>query len=85
VLKHAEASIVVVRLLGTSNGVGVCILDDGKGFEEKEASSRGLGILSMEERIRLAEGTFCIRTRRGDGTEVHAWVPLPDVRQEVAP
>jgi signal transduction histidine kinase len=85
VLKHAQASTVVVRLLGTSNGVGVCILDDGKGFEGKEASSRGLGLLSMEERIRLAEGTFCIRTGRGDGTEVHAWVPLSDVRQEVAP
>ena len=85
VLKHADASIVVVRLLGTPNGVGVCILDDGKGFEEKEASSRGLGLLSMEERVRLAEGTFCIRTRPGDGTEVHAWVPLPDVRAKVAP
>lgn len=85
VLKHAEASVVVVRLLGTSNGVGVCIHDDGKGFEENEASSRGLGLLSMEERVRLAQGTFSIRTRPGDGTEVHAWVPLPDVQQEVAP
>jgi PAS domain S-box-containing protein len=80
VLKHAEASMVVVRLLGTSTGVGVCILDNGKGFEGKEARSRGLGLLSMEERVRLAEGTFHIRTRPGDGTEVHAWVPLPDVR-----
>ncbi len=85
VLKHAEASTVVVRLLGTSNGVGVCIHDDGRGFEGEEASTRGLGLLSMEERIRLAEGTLHIRTRPGDGTEVRAWVPLPDVRQEVAP
>ena len=85
VFKHAEASTVVVRLLGTSNGVGVCIYDDGKGFEEQEASGLGLGLLSMEERVRLAEGTFYIRTRPGGGTEVHAWVPLPDDRQEVVP
>jgi PAS domain S-box-containing protein len=80
VLKHADASTVVVRLIGTSNGVGVCIHDDGKGFEENEASSRGLGLLSMEERVRLAEGTFRIRTHLGNGTEVHAWIPLPDAR-----
>jgi signal transduction histidine kinase len=80
VLKHADASTVVVRLIGTSNGVGVCIHDDGKGFEENEASGRGLGLLSMEERVRLAEGTFRIRTHLGNGTEVHAWVPLPDAR-----
>jgi PAS domain S-box-containing protein len=85
VLKHAEASLVVVQLLGTSDGVGVCIHDNGKGFEEEEASSRGLGLLSMEERVRLAEGTFRIRTRPGDGTEVHAWVPLPSDEREEAP
>ena len=85
VMKHAEASTVVVRVLGTSNGVGICIHDDGKGFEGQGSPAHGLGLLSMEERVRLAEGTFCIRTRPGNGTEVHAWVPLPDVRQEVAP
>ena len=85
VMKHAEASTVVVRLLGISNGVGVCIHDDGKGFEEQGSPTRGLGLLSMEERVRLVEGTFRIRTRPGDGTEVHAWVPLPAVQQEVAP
>ena len=85
VMRHAEASTVVVQLLGTSNGVRVCIQDDGKGFEEQGSPTRGLGLLSMEERVRLAEGTFCIRTRPGDGTEVHAWVPLPNDRQGVAP
>ncbi len=85
VMKHAEASTVVVRLLGTPNGVGVCIHDDGKGLEEQGSPTRGLGLLSMEERVRLVEGMFRIRTRPGDGTEVHAWVPLPDARQEVAP
>jgi PAS domain S-box-containing protein len=85
VLKHANASTVVIRLIGTSNGVGVCIHDDGKGFEEKEARARGLGLLSMEERARLMGGTFRIRTHPGVGTEVHAWVPLPDAQRDVAP
>ncbi len=78
--KHAEASEVQVRLLSTSKGVGVCIQDNGKGFSQNPAEihSPGLGLLSMEERVQLMKGTFRIRTQLGKGTEVHAWVPLPD-------
>lgn len=81
VLKHAEASEVLVRLLGTATGVGVCVRDDGKGFvqEPSGATSRGLGLISMEERVRLFHGTFRIRSSPDRGTEVHAWVPLPDL------
>ncbi|OQW32669.1 MAG: hypothetical protein A4E19_04710 [Nitrospira sp. SG-bin1] len=85
VMKHAEASTVLVRLLGISHGVGVCIHDDGKGYETQAAPTRGLGLLSMEERVRLVEGTFRVRTRPGDGTEVHAWVPLADGGPQAAP
>ena len=84
VLKHAEASEVLVRLLGTATGVGVCVCDDGKGFaqEPSGSTSRGLGLVSMEERVRLYQGTFRIRTNPGKGTEVHAWVPVEDVTRE---
>ena len=82
VLKHAEASAVAVRLFGTSHGVGVCIHDNGKGFESEGASTRGLGLLSMEERVRLMNGTFHTRTGLGNGTEVHAWVPHRDAASE---
>lgn len=80
VLKHAEASEVLVRLLGTTRGIGVCIHDNGKGFdpEPEGSASRGLGLISMEERVRLFQGTFRIRTSPGKGTEVHAWLPLSD-------
>lgn len=82
VLKHADASTVTVRLLGTCHGVGVCVHDNGKGFEHEGASARGLGLLSMEERVRLMNGTFRTRTCPGNGTEVHAWVPYQDLLQE---
>ncbi len=80
VLKHAEASEVLVRLLGTAAGVGVCIRDNGKGFipEPSIPTSHGLGLISMEERVRLFQGTFRIRSSPGEGTEVHAWVPRSD-------
>lgn len=80
VLKHALASNVRIRLIGTVNGIGICIHDDGKGFSEEppEVPSHGLGLISMEERVRLLKGTFRIRTQPGEGTEVHAWVPLTE-------
>jgi PAS domain S-box-containing protein len=78
--KHAEASEVLVRLLSTPKGAGVCIRDDGKGFalDPVGGCSPGLGLISMDERVHLMHGTFRIRTQPGKGTEVHVWVPLPD-------
>lgn len=84
--KHAEASEVLVRLLSTPKGVGVCVRDNGKGFspDPDGVPSLGLGLISMEERVHLLKGIFRVRTQPGKGTEVHAWVPLPDSVHEVA-
>jgi signal transduction histidine kinase len=87
ILKHAEASKIVVRLLGTCSGVGICIQDDGKGVvqEAAEVPARGLGLPSLEERVRLLNGRFRIRTGPGCGTEVHAWIPLSDTQSITTP
>jgi PAS domain S-box-containing protein len=87
ILKHAEAATVVVRLLGTCSGVGICIQDDGKGFVQESGGvpARGLGLPSLEERVRLLNGRFRIRTDPGCGTEVHAWIPLSDTRSITTP
>jgi len=84
VRKHANASNVLIRLLGTNRGVGICVHDDGRGFEHSESSIRrpGLGLTSMAERVWSLKGTFRVRTRQDDGTEIHAWVPLEEVKGE---
>ena len=84
VQKHAGATQVLVRLLRTSKGIGLCVHDDGCGFKEVEGATnrKGLGLISMEERVRVLQGMFRIKTKPGDGTEIHAWVPLEDVNCE---
>jgi len=84
VRKHAQASNVLVRLLGTPRGVGICVHDDGRGFEHTatRGNQKGLGLTSMAERVRSIKGTFRIKTKPNDGTEVHAWVPIEDVKSE---
>ena len=85
VQKHAEATTVLVRLLRTSRGLGLCIQDDGRGIKPVEGGARrkGLGLTSMAERVGMLNGIFRIRTKPRDGTELHAWVPLQDVKREM--
>ena len=84
VQKHAEATTVLVRLMRTGRGLGLCIHDDGRGIEKNDEASgrRGLGLTSMAERVGMLKGVFRIRAKPGDGTELHAWVPLEDVKCE---
>jgi PAS domain S-box-containing protein len=84
VRKHANATNVLVRLLRTDRGVGLCVRDDGRGIENagETARRKGLGLTSMMERVGMLKGTFRIRTKPGDGTEIHAWVPLEDMNRE---
>lgn len=78
VRKHAEATNILVRLLRTGRGIGLCIHDDGRGFDHapEMTPSKGLGLTSMAERVKGLMGTFRVKTQLGDGTEIHAWVPL---------
>ncbi|MGH7181840.1 MAG: PAS domain-containing sensor histidine kinase, partial [Nitrospiraceae bacterium] len=82
VRKHANATNVLVRLLRTDRGVGLCVHDDGSGIDHTRADRerKGLGLTSMSERVLMLKGTFRLRTKTGEGTEVHAWVPLVDVK-----
>lgn len=76
--KHANATSVLVRLLKTPQGVGLCVHDDGRGFEQAQETRklRGMGLSSMAERVGILKGTFRVRTKPGDGTEIYASIPL---------
>ncbi|MDR4462976.1 MAG: PAS domain-containing protein [Nitrospira sp.] len=80
VQKHANATTVLVRLLRTGQGLGLCIHDDGRGMESTDGTGRrrGLGLTSMAERVGMLGGRFRIRAIPNDGTELHAWVPLEE-------
>jgi signal transduction histidine kinase len=64
--------------------LALCVHDDGCGIESMERATlrKGLGLTSMEERVGALGGMFRIGTKPGDGTEIHAWVPLEDVKSE---
>lgn len=82
VAKHAHAKNVWVRLSGTAN-LRLSIHDDGIGFDPSAArGGGGLGLVSMEERARIAGATLSIQGRPDHGTRVKLAVPIRGATRE---
>jgi PAS domain S-box-containing protein len=76
IAKHAGMARVSVRLRARPGELVLAIDDVGHGFDpESIKGKRGLGLVSMEERLRIVGGTLSIRSQRGNGTHVEAKVP----------
>jgi signal transduction histidine kinase len=79
VAKHSKASGVAVALSGSRLGFGLSVRDTGKGFAPDRATApahQGLGLRSMQERLRLVNGVLNVQSRPGHGTSVCAWIPV---------
>jgi NarL family two-component system sensor histidine kinase LiaS len=76
VSKHSGAARAEVSISGNNNALRVAIRDDGHGFNLDDAKGKGLGLISMEERVRHLGGTFAISPKRGDGTRIEIRIPL---------
>ena len=75
--KHSAVRRFEVRLWGTSKEIHLTVADSGAGFDREAAKeSRGLGLIGMEERLRILKGTLSIESQPQRGTRVHARVPL---------
>jgi signal transduction histidine kinase len=75
--KHSGVRHFEVRLWGTSDEIHLTVSDSGVGFDREAAkTSRGLGLISMEERLKLVKGTLSIESQLKRGTTIHARVPL---------
>ena len=74
--KYSHALHVSVELRGDTEGLTLTISDDGIGFEVEEAWGKGLGLISMGERLEAIGGTFTISSKPGEGTKVRVFVPL---------
>jgi len=75
--KHAKAAHIRIALSGSRNEIAMEIADAGTGFDLETVKQKGrLGLISMEERVRLVNGAFSILSQPGKGTLVKVRVPL---------
>ena len=75
--KHSGADVVCVELRNPDGRMSFTIEDNGRGFEpgnalSEESPHRGLGLVSMKERVELSGGTFSIHSAHGAGTKIVA-------------
>lgn len=80
VVRHANASRVLVQLTKEGNDLLLIIKDDGVGFDResvwhREQPAATLGLISMQERTHAAGGIIEIDSKLSKGTEV--WLSLP--------
>lgn len=72
VMKHAGARHVSVLVTQKHPTVVAIIEDDGRGFEAGGRGDQGLGLLGMQERLALIDGTLTVESSPGGGTTIVA-------------
>ena len=76
-VKHSRVKRVEVQLVESHDEIQLTIRDAGAGFNVEAAKrSGGLGLTSMQERIRLMNGTMTVESKPMQGTTIHARLPF---------
>lgn len=71
--RHAGARQATVTLRYRDGKLELSVTDDGRGFDPK--TTRGMGILGMDERVKRLGGSLSIHSAPGAGTTLHAALP----------
>jgi len=77
-VKHSGSPEIEVSLQGSPSDIALSVRDSGIGFQLEEVlkGRRGLGLVSMKERLKLVLGELTIDSRPQHGTTIRACVPL---------
>ena len=76
-IKHSASGKFEVSLRFASDDVHLIVRDWGIGFDLEEAVKQsGLGLITMQERVKLVGGELLIESQIKQGTTIHARVPL---------
>ena len=69
-IKYSQGSHVAVDLRGTQSGLKLTIVDDGVGFDVNTTWRKGLGLISMRERLEPVGGSLKVHSTPGAGTRL---------------
>jgi signal transduction histidine kinase len=77
-VKYTGTNHFQAQLRGVSDEILLTVRDSGMGFDPEEVKNgRGLGLISMQERVSLVSGTILIMLEPMRRTEIVVRVPLP--------
>jgi signal transduction histidine kinase len=70
--KHAQASVIDMRVDGCDGALTLVIRDDGIGGADP---GLGTGIIGLQDRVEALGGTISVLSRPGNGTTLHVHLP----------
>jgi signal transduction histidine kinase len=75
-IKHGHARTISMHLKGSPSTLALTIVDDGAGFDVESVWGKGLGLVSMTERLESIGGIFAVHSSPGAGTCVEVNAPI---------
>jgi signal transduction histidine kinase len=76
IVRHANASQVVVRLTFSDGALEIEIADNGNGFDVR-LPRKGNGLKNLPERLSKIGGYYGVTSNEGKGTSVRIGLKLP--------
>ncbi len=76
IVHHAQAGNVAVDVRVKDKNLSVTIQDDGQGFDASAIPAGHYGLLGIQERVRLVNGSFEIQSDKDKGTTLKIQIPL---------
>ena len=79
-IKHSNGNLIELKIKNVDDCFDIIIKDDGEGFNVDEVFSekakRHFGLMILEERVNILNGTINIESEIEKGTKVHVQLPL---------
>ena len=80
VLKHANASNIVIELMIDGHMINLAVSDDGRGFDSEEVkNNKGVGLKNIASRTELFNGKINIVTAPNQGCKLNIHVPISKI------
>lgn len=73
-LKHSGCNLISIRFNERSDGLSVVIADNGKGFDNDDPGSGGIGLNNIKRRMHFIGGTSVIQSKPGYGTTLELFL-----------
>ena len=73
--KHAQASMILIRLHKTKNAWKLAVKDDGVGLRHDKPETEGMGLRIMQYRAGIIQGTLSVGDDKGGGVLVSCIAP----------
>jgi PAS domain S-box-containing protein len=80
IVRHAQASEASISLSKQEDTLVLLVEDDGKGFDPKQLSTKGIGLQTIKDRVKLLNGIISINSYPGNGTLIEISLPLSGQR-----